>query len=168
MFSRTRVALTALLLCSLSVGACADRPADPARVPEGADAELAVLRGRLVAVHGAVRATGAVTAEHRAELRSLVADVKAWQLRTGRDDIATVTRACPKSDASASEDRATASLFRRITSACGCPSAPDFEPLGQLCVLTAESCPPGQPGYCVYTCTRIVERPYLSAYLATY
>lgn len=88
------------------------------------------------------------------EINRLSADIRSWQARTGRTDIQ-VSESRHLTPASTADQGRVRSLTQRgpVDPCCtsSCPSVPDFEPLGKICILTS---PVSRNGVriCTYTC----------------
>jgi hypothetical protein len=81
-----RLAQIALLATAPLTG-CADRVA----LPVTADAERSELTARTLALQASVADGGALTTAQQRALNALAADIRSWQSRTGRNDIAVST-----------------------------------------------------------------------------
>lgn len=129
----------------ISLAACSGQPASPSTD----DAEREQLVQRALDLKDRVAAAGRATPEHQREVRALAAAFRAWQERTGRDDISATT---PKRDGSP----AMAQAIGRTgpTDPCG-PCPPVSTSGSKICFLVEDvPCAPGSifGRLCVYAC----------------
>lgn len=161
----------AVLLLALPLAGCSDA-AGPATAPAAqptsfaestADAELAALVRRLVALHDeAAAAGGRITPLIQLQQERLAEDVRAWQARTGRDDIGLTSQSksgpctAARAASAASVARADGSFHVALDDTdlpqCGCASSTwDPETL-EICFLDSYRCSTFGPRVCRYVC----------------
>lgn len=135
---------------------CGERPQQS---DEEADTELVALEERAEGLRE--RLTNGPAPELRAEFQDLVADVEAWQARSGRSDLAVTT--------DSTRGPATGTAARDDGGGGGddsCPSCPGYNlSADEICFLTEEgSCPDPDDEVlagriCVYQCIWIGSGP---------
>lgn len=143
--TRSRMMVVVASAMVTVMAGCADRIAAPA----SADAERSVLVRRAQELKASVLATGSTTPAHARRLEALKADVKAWQLRTGRTDLAFL-ESRPVTEAERLE---SVSLQQRGSPSGPCVCVPVVVMGDLICFLEAGSrCVPGSRGGCRYAC----------------
>jgi hypothetical protein len=110
------------------------------------------LRGRAIALHERARAADRMSPELRREVEQLATDYREFAARTGHPELAPIiVQRSQVSDHSAPQMRSS-EYFTCPT----CPSVPDNEPLGYVCVLIDDYCDIFTGSHwCVYNCAPI-------------
>ena len=142
--SRMMVVVVSALVAVLA--GCADR----ITAPRSADAERALLVHRAQELKASVSAAGSMTDAHVRTLNALKTDVKAWQERTGRTDLAFMA----SRPVTAEEQAESVSLQQRGSPGTPCICVPVVVLGDLICFLEAgpTTCVPGQKGGCHYAC----------------
>lgn len=150
MFRKRLMLLSASVLLALPLLFCAD----PTQSSDGGEAEAARLKQRIRAIATEIRAQGtAPTVEQIQGLELLNSQIRDWQARTGRSDIR-ITDHRKTSPVTQAASGVQSNLQRGpVNPFCSgrCPTVPDFEPLGQICILQSSRCSNGVL-ICTYLC----------------
>ena len=134
----------------VAMGAAAVGCSEPSAAPRLADVQRTTLEARTLDLQARVLAAGRITPEQRRELSELTTEIRAWQERTGRSDIAVST---PDPETGHS----TYAAVPTGTTAASCdPCAPVTASGGKICFLSYDgACIPGDlinMKVCVYVC----------------
>lgn len=141
--SRMMVVVVSALVAVLA--GCADRITEP----KSADADRAMLVHRAQELKASVLAAGSMTDAHVRSLQVLTADVKAWQVRTGRTDLAFMESRAVTTD----QQTGSVNLQQRGSPSTPCVCVPVVIMGDFICFIEAGSqCVPGSKGGCRYAC----------------